>query len=69
MLSHYVGKGWTVEIVTFTLSMHGSYHELAWWPALDRFGLCRLKATDSEFMTELIMNCQTEHDELFNGLH
>jgi hypothetical protein len=36
-LSHCLGQGWTVEIVT--LGVRGSYHEPAWRAALERFGL------------------------------
>jgi len=63
-LSHCLGQGWTVEIVTFTLGVRGSYYEPAWRAALERFGLCGLKAT--EFMTELITSCLAELDELYN---
>ena len=62
-LSSCLGVGWTVEIVTFTLGVRGSYHEPTWQAALDRFGLCGLEAT--EFMTELVTNCLAELDELY----
>ena len=57
-----------MEIVTFTLGVRATARLVlrarAWRAALERFGLCGLKAT--EFMTELITSCLAELDELYN---
>ena len=57
-----LGDGWSVEIVTFTLGVRGSYEEGSWTSHLAKFGLTGIKA--AVLMQDLVTSCLHEHDEM-----
>ena len=50
-----LGDRWSVEIVTFTLGVRGSYEAGSWTSHLAKFGLTGIKA--AALMEELVTSC------------
>ena len=54
-LLRWLGDGWSVEIVTLTLGVRGSYEEGSWTSHLAKFGLTGIKA--AALMQDLVASC------------
>ena len=57
-------RGWSVEIVNFTLGIRGSYAETRWTAALTALGV--LEAGVAPLMAALVTQCLTELNELYS---
>ena len=56
-------RGWSVEIVNFTLGIRGSYAETRWTAALTALGVS--EAGVAHLMAALVTQCLTELNELY----
>ena len=57
-------RGWSVEIVNFTLGIRGSYAETRWTAALTALGVS--EAGVAHLMAALVTQCLTELNELYS---
>lgn len=57
-------RGWSVEIVNFTLGIRGSYAETRWTAALTALGVS--EAGVAHLMAALVAQCLTELNELYS---
>ena len=56
-------RGWSVEIVNFTLGIRGSYAEASWTAALTALGVS--EAGVEHLMAALVTHCLTELNEIY----
>ena len=57
-------RGWSVEIINFTLGIRGSFAETQWMAALTALGVPATRVT--HLMTDLVAQCLTELNELYS---
>jgi hypothetical protein len=56
-------RGWSVEIINFTIGIRGSFAEAQWMAALTALGVPATRVT--HLMTDLVAQCLTELNELY----
>ena len=57
-------RGWSVEIINFTIGIRGSFAETQWMAALTALGVPATRVT--HLMTDLVTQCLTELNELYS---
>ena len=63
-MAELLPRGWSVEVLNFTLAIRGSFAETCWTAALTGLGVSEAEVTP--LMAALVAQCLTELNELYS---